>query len=630
MPIEILPAQLANQIAAGEVVERPASVIKELVENSIDAGATTIKIQIEKGGAKRIKISDNGSGISKDELALALSRHATSKIKTLNDLEGISSLGFRGEALASISSVSRLTLTSKPADQESAWQASAEGRDMAVDIKPAAHPNGTTIDVQDLFFNTPARRKFLRTDKTEFTHIEEVIKRIALACLDITFVLIHNDKIIRQYRAATTKAQYTKRVAQICGQKFIDHAIEVECSHDDLHFSGWLAKPSFARNQNDLCYSYVNGRMMRDKLINHAIRQAYSDLLPPDTYPAFVLFLTLNHRDVDVNVHPAKHEVRFHQGRYIHDFIFSVCQRAFNDEGIVQHSLMDLHHIDQNENDKTSCSEPDKHTSIQYQPSYQQPAVDQSYIKPLSYVNEGSTSQYTPSHSSYHNSRPSAKEKDAYYQLMSNEVDSAESQMPKVSDDLYTNGANVNQVVGGVLVLHIIQASYALILLDHELRLLSLTKLETELLANELVSKWEAGFISQPLLLPVKIQSEKLQCEFLERNKHNFERLGITFNVINKNSVQVRQFPAFLRNEDVCSSFLHLLNTLFNKSEHNELEDKDWLLALISLLLQETYTIESTHILLGKIQNLQSDIKEKLLLLNSTPVDLTSELNKLM
>jgi len=502
MSIEILPAQLANQIAAGEVVERPASVIKELVENSLDAGATNIKIQIEKGGAKRIKISDNGTGISKAELALALSRHATSKIKTLNDLEGISSLGFRGEALASISSVSRLTLTSKPADQESAWQASAEGRDMAVDIKPAAHPTGTTIDVQDLFFNTPARRKFLRTDKTEFTHIEEVIKRIALACLDVTFVLMHNDKIIRQYRAANTKAQCAKRVAQICGQKFIEHAIEVECQHDDLHFSGWLAKPSFARNQNDLCYSYVNGRMMRDKLINHAIRQAYSDLLPPDTYPAFVLFLTLNHRDVDVNVHPAKHEVRFHQGRYIHDFIFSVCQRALHDEGVVQASLNELH-------------DEGTYESVNREPSHQAEPVEQeaqSYIKPLSYVGESSRAQYSPSYSGNQSARPSTKQQNAYYQLMNNDAEHSDDELSRsntlndnanntraegshLSENSHPEGAlaanhstNIlDNVLENLSVLHLVQENYALVLLNKELRLLSLVKLDADVFTEAII-----------------------------------------------------------------------------------------------------------------------------------------------
>lgn len=640
MSIEILPAQLANQIAAGEVVERPASVIKELVENSLDAGATTIKIQIEKGGAKRIKISDNGKGISKDELSLALSRHATSKIKTLNDLEAISSLGFRGEALASISSVSRLTLTSKPVEQESAWQASAEGRDMAVDIKPAAHPTGTTIDVQDLFFNTPARRKFLRTDKTEFTHIEEVIKRIALACLDVTFVLIHNDKLIRQYRSAHTKAQCSKRVAQICGQKFIEHAIEVECQHDDLHFSGWLAKPSFARNQNDLCYSYVNGRMMRDKLINHAIRQAYSDLLPPDTYPAFVLFLTLNHRDVDVNVHPAKHEVRFHQGRYIHDFIFSVCQRALNDEGIVKAPLDNLSHeeqstLSQQAINESSNGESSEVGSINYQQSSQPNPIEQSYIKPLSYVGESSRSQYTPTPFTGNNSRPSAKEKNAYYQLMSNDVDSSHVNSSQVeTTNKETLNVNTDAPLGTTLphlsILHIVQSQHALILLNKELRLLSLAKLEASVFSYELKPKWDNGFVSQPLLLPVKIEIDKSQVLFIEGNQLYFERLGIVVNTLNKNSVQIKQFPALLRNKDVTSSFSHILQVVCNTHEDNKLAEIDWLLSLTSLLPPEIYTNEIVNNLFHRVNNLPLDIIDQSLLLNSTPVDLTSELEKLM
>jgi DNA mismatch repair protein MutL len=639
MSIEILPAQLANQIAAGEVVERPASVIKELVENSLDAGATTIKIQIEKGGAKRIKISDNGSGISKDELPLALSRHATSKIKNLNDLEAISSLGFRGEALASISSVSRLTLTSKPEEQESAWQASAEGRDMVVDIKPAAHPTGTTIDVQDLFFNTPARRKFLRTDKTEFTHIEEVIKRIALACLDVTFVLIHNDKLIRQYRAANTKAQCSKRVAQICGQKFIEHAIEVECQHDDLHFSGWLAKPSFARNQNDLCYSYVNGRMMRDKLINHAIRQAYSDLLPPDTYPAFVLFLTLNHRDVDVNVHPAKHEVRFHQGRYIHDFIFSVCQRALNDEGIVKTQFDQLSREEQSFPDQENINESGNVTlagnaNIHSQQSSQQNTVEQSYIKPLSYVSEAGSTNYSPSHYTGNSSRPSAKEKDAYYQLMSNDADLAHVDSSHIKgvhkEPLGINTNNILDIgLSHVSVIHIVQAKYALILLNKELKLLSLVKLEASVLANELKPKWDKGFISQPLLLPVKIDVDKSYLTFIEENQSCFERLGIVVNILNNKAIQIKQFPALLRNKDVASSFLHIVNVVFSEHDNNKPKEIDWLLSLISLLQPEVYTNEAVNTLLNKIKNVELDTIDQYLLLNSTSVDLTSEIEQL-
>ncbi|QIW14993.1 DNA mismatch repair protein MutL [Pasteurellaceae bacterium RH1A] len=315
---------MANQIAAGEVVERPASVVKELVENSLDAGASLIQIEIEKGGAQLIRIRDNGCGIGKQDLSLALARHATSKIASLEDLEMILSLGFRGEALASISSVSRLTLTSRPAYQTEAWQAYAQGREMAVEIQPASHPVGTTIEVANLFFNTPARRKFLRTDKTEFAHIDEVVRRIALAKPNVTFILSHNDKKIRHYKAVADQSlkEQEKRVAAICGEDFVAKASHLDWQHGDLHLHGWIGLPNLARPQNDLCYSYVNGRMMRDKTINHAIRQAYGDSLPKDHYPAFVLFLDLDPSQVDVNVHPAKHEVRFHQGRLVHDFIY--------------------------------------------------------------------------------------------------------------------------------------------------------------------------------------------------------------------------------------------------------------------------------------------------------------------
>lgn len=335
MPIQVLPPQLANQIAAGEVVERPASVVKELVENSLDAGATRIDIDIERGGAKLIRIRDNGCGIKKDELALALARHATSKIATLDDLEAIISLGFRGEALASISSVARLTLTSRTAEQQEAWQAYAEGRDQEVTVKPAAHPVGTTLEVLDLFYNTPARRKFMRTEKTEFGHIDEIVRRIALARFDVTINLSHNGKAVRQYRAVPEGGQRERRLGAICGMPFLEHALAIEWQHGDLTLRGWVADPLHTNpTLAEIQYCYVNGRMMRDRLINHAIRQACEDKLGADQQPAFVLYLEIDPHQVDVNVHPAKHEVRFHQSRLVHDFIYqgvlSVLQQQLN------------------------------------------------------------------------------------------------------------------------------------------------------------------------------------------------------------------------------------------------------------------------------------------------------------
>lgn len=328
MPIQLLPPQLANQIAAGEVVERPASVVKELVENSLDAGATQIELEIEKGGSKKILIRDNGSGIAEQELVLALSRHATSKISSLADLEQICSLGFRGEALASISSVSRLTLTSKPAAQDKAWQASAEGRDMAVQVRPAAHPDGTSIEVLDLFFNTPARRRFLRSDKTEFSHIDELVKRLALSRFDVSWSLTHNGQPIRRLPLCQHQGARQKRLAALCGRAFAEQALWIENQYQQIRLSGWILPPAACQTQAACQYSYVNGRMMRDKLLNHAIRQAYGEQLSAEQQPAFVLYLELAPSEVDVNVHPAKHEVRFHQARLVHDFVVSALADA--------------------------------------------------------------------------------------------------------------------------------------------------------------------------------------------------------------------------------------------------------------------------------------------------------------
>lgn len=330
MPIQILPARLANQIAAGEVVERPASVVKEIVENSLDSGATSIEIDIEKGGHKRILIRDNGSGIPHDELALALSRHATSKITKLDDLEAICSLGFRGEALASISSVARLSLSSKPKEQTQAWQAQCEGRDMQVQLNPVAHPDGTSVDVVDLFFNTPARRKFLRTEKTEFTHIDEVVRRIALSRFDVSFSLKHNGKLLRKYPAVNAQNTQLKRLSAVCSKEFTEQSIELNSQYQQFELKGWLAHPEQAKCQSEFQYFYVNGRMMRDKLLNHAVRQAFEGLIAADYYPAYVLYLTLEPNQVDVNVHPAKHEVRFHQARLVHDFIYRALTDSLN------------------------------------------------------------------------------------------------------------------------------------------------------------------------------------------------------------------------------------------------------------------------------------------------------------
>jgi DNA mismatch repair protein MutL len=329
--IRLLSPRLANQIAAGEVVERPASVVKELVENALDAGASRVDVEVEQGGVKLIRVRDDGSGISENDLPLALSRHATSKIASLDDLEAVASLGFRGEALASISSVSRLALTSRTVDTEAASRVEVEGRDMDATITPAAHPVGTTVEVRDLFFNTPARRKFLRTEKTEFNHVEECVRRQALSRFDAGFTLRHNQKTVHSLRPARGELDRERRVGALCGQKFIDNAVVIDAEATGLRLWGWVALPTFSRSQADLQYFFVNGRVIRDRLVAHAVRQAYRDVLYNNRHPAFVLYLEVDPASVDVNVHPTKHEVRFRDGRLVHDFIFRTLHRALAD-----------------------------------------------------------------------------------------------------------------------------------------------------------------------------------------------------------------------------------------------------------------------------------------------------------
>jgi DNA mismatch repair protein MutL len=332
--IRTLAPQLINQIAAGEVVERPASVVKELVENSLDAGASRIDIDVERGGIKLIRVRDNGVGIGRDQLALALSRHATSKIATLDDLESVATMGFRGEALPSIASVARLELISRCADEPHGWRLSSDGSEAAGDPAPAVHGQGSTVEVHDLFYNVPARRKFLRTEQTEFGHVEQLLRRMALARGDVAWRLQHNGRSIFDLPASANDGggprsadADTGRLQTLLGKAFVEHSLGLDQSAVGLRLYGWIARPAFARSQSDMQFFYVNGRLVRDKLVTHAVRQAYQDVLHHGRHPAYVLFLEVPPRQVDVNVHPAKQEVRFREGRQVHDFIFRTLHR---------------------------------------------------------------------------------------------------------------------------------------------------------------------------------------------------------------------------------------------------------------------------------------------------------------
>lgn len=558
MPIRILPPILANQIAAGEVVERPSSVVKELVENSLDAGADRVEIDIDKGGAKLIRIRDNGCGVARDELVLALSRHATSKVATLDDLEGINSLGFRGEALASISSVSRLTFTSRTAEQAEAWQAQAEGREMSVTVKPAAHPVGTTVEVVDLFFNTPARRKFMRSEKTEFAHIDELVRRIALSRFDVTLILRHNGKVVRQYKAANTVPEQERRLAAVCGTPFMHHALAVESEHSDVRLWGWLATPQGARPQNDLQYTYVNGRMMRDKLINHAIRQAYDELLPADRFAAYVLYIELDPRQVDVNVHPAKHEVRFHQARLIHDFIFQALFTALRREGAGSATDEPL---------AETLVELPVSPQIEYPGQAPRPewyGAEHNYRAPAQVREGGSGSAGAGRAGSYQPPEPPSREAMRGMGALLTTLPIAESAQVATNAPADAPRPPAQQ---GCRALTLVEQAYLLMERDGQLALLSLVRAERLLLRHWLLETWGQGLAAQPLLLPVSFKLPKNLITLVEAQERLLKRMGLELKSGGRDTMILTRVPALLRQTDLVRLLPELLQIIEGGSD---------------------------------------------------------------
>ncbi|CAI1901278.1 DNA mismatch repair endonuclease MutL [Serratia fonticola] len=557
MPIQVLPPQLANQIAAGEVVERPASVVKELVENSLDAGATRVDIDIERGGAKLIRIRDNGCGIAKADLALALARHATSKISTLDDLEAIVSLGFRGEALASISSVSRLMLTSRTAEQSEAWQAYAEGRDQAVTVKPAAHPVGSTLEVLDLFYNTPARRKFMRTEKTEFGHIDEVVRRIALARFDVAINLSHNGKLMRQYRAAKEESQHERRLASICGPAFLQHALAISWQHGDLSIRGWVADPQGARQLGEMQYCYVNSRMMRDRLINHAIRQAYQDQLKDDQLPAYVLYLEVDPHQVDVNVHPAKHEVRFHQARLVHDFIYQAVTTVLQQAGNVALPL-----AEESAAQEAPVWQPENRVAAGGN-HFSQPAP-QRERQPA----EPSAARERAPQPAYQAGAGYQKREGELYGKLLQATPPADTVkqplFPPVNAVQETPLAGSQHSFGRVLM--ICPPSYALVEQRQQLALLNLTMAERWLRQAQLCPP-EEGLRPQPLLIPIKLTLNKNEAAACVQHQALLAKMGLELQS-DHGRVTLRAVPLPLRQQNLQKLIPELLGYL---AEHQEM-----------------------------------------------------------
>lgn len=532
--IHLLSPQLANQIAAGEVVERPASVVKELLENSLDSGADRVDLDIEQGGVKLIRLRDNGGGIDKADLPLALSRHATSKIGMLEDLEAVGSLGFRGEALASISSVSRLTLTSRPPEQESAWAVSAQGREMLAEIIPAAHPVGTTVEVRDLFFNTPARRKFLKTEKTEFRHLEEVVKRLALSCYRVGFSLRHNGKVVHQLRAADSETAREQRLSQLLGKAFVAEsvALDVQAEASGLRLWGWMGLPTFSRAQPDQQYFFVNGRVIRDKVVTHAVRQAYQDVLYHGRHPAYVLYLELDPALVDVNVHPTKHEVRFRESRLVHDFIFRTLYRV----------IADMRPQD------TPPPAGSTEAPIQSAPaSWSQPGMTDAAVGPAAgHAAQSGIAGYA-GNAGRSPSGPQVREQISAYGALHRP--SGVAPQPLQAMPAVEQGVEMPPLGYALAQLHGIyilsQNAQGLVLVDmhaaHERIVYERMKLAFE----------QDRIRSQPLLVPVSVAVSGREADLAEEQPEYFERLGFRLERMGEETLVIREVPIALAKADV-------------------------------------------------------------------------------
>jgi len=581
--IKTLSLQLANQIAAGEVVERPASVVKELLENAIDAHSSQIQIDIERGGSALIRISDNGDGIDKDDLPLALSRHATSKLKSLAELEQIMSLGFRGEALASISAVSKLLLKSKQREQSQAWMINtATGGDFAnyrANVEPAAHPQGTTIEVRDLFFNTPARRKFMRTVKTEFRHIEDMLKRIALSRYDIAFKLLHNKKLIKNLPVAITDKAITQRIAKLFSSEFLRNSVKLDYSAD--HFSdmsvirlwGWVSQAQWHRKQADWQYFYVNGRYIKDKLVNHALRQVYQDCLPEDSFSAYLLYLEIDPQQVDVNVHPTKHEVRFRQTRLIHDFIYSALKQVIfpdtnNSPQLGPHESLTM-----------AAFKPDEH--------YKQ---DYGHRTPTS-------SHYAVAESQAVTQQQVSRQLQAPGQLYRHPEPAQSPPQQEISKQGTSQknilGRPLGCFISGYLVSYIESKPQ-----DGQLLLIHIVRAQQFLLNN----LYQVGQ-ELPLLIPQTISLNRQHIDLLMSKQMQLAQWGIEFSQLSSDSIMVRQQP-FLANIPGCniclSDFFQSLNEALKIAE--KIDEKQLLATLIDSLYSDELAVEQQIDLLAMLE----------------------------
>ena len=531
-PIQKLPDHLINQIAAGEVIERPASVVKELLENSIDATASKVFIELEKGGIQRIVIRDNGAGIDKAQLQTALTRHATSKIRSLADLQNIHSLGFRGEALPSIASVARLSLTSNTQHSNQGWRLDGAGGLKTSDIKPAAHRKGTTVEVNDLFYNTPARRKFLRTEKTEYTHSEQVVKRLALANFHLAITLRHNQKTVFTLPACQNIEDKVRRLEKIIGRPFVEHSIYVERNHQNPRLHGWIAAPAFSRSQADMQYQYVNNRHIRDKTFGHAIKLAYQDVLYHGRQPAYVLFLETDPGEVDVNAHPAKHEVRFHNSRCLHDFIRQTVKQAVSE---VRPAAIDSKNL-QKLSAFTSPAQP-ANASVQTYLNTQAPRAHQQ-------VETLYSSAIAEPRTDYLNPPPLATE--------------------NAQDDTPLLGYALAQLHGIYI---LAQNKQGLILVD-------MHAAHERVVYEQLKSTHSAGQLErQQLLVPLQVAVSESEANLVDQHQDTFSRFGFEIDRLGEQAITVRAVAYILKEADIGALIRDVLADLQKNTQSTRLED---------------------------------------------------------
>ena len=579
--IHTLNPALANQIAAGEVIERPASVVKELLENSIDAGATELIIRVEQGGSTLIEIMDNGRGIHAEDLPLAVMRHATSKIQTAEDLHAIVSLGFRGEALASIAAVSRLTLTSSQADDGIGYQVEVNGTAFDhQEIQAIAAPKGTHIRVQDLFFNVPARRKFLKKPGTEFGHIEEIVRRLALTHFDIRFVLEHNQSIKLNLPIADSGELRFQRVQQLLGRAFTENAYWMDADSINMRLTGWLGHPSDARAQADLQYVYVNGRIVKDKTISHALRMAYDGILHGHQHAGYLLFLEVDPENIDVNVHPTKHEIRFLNQREVHEFVRHYAKETLSQFQTATADLSDAMKVAENQ------------AFMSVQPRYQEPLQLHRHVEsaqtgeqaPSDMLTDFSSNQpqgvhYSAQPSRYQGSQQLNNALQSYLAPLrdtSSGVDQAQPladftvQSPKV--DEHPLGIAIAQL-HGIYVLA--QNTEGLIIVD-------MHAAHERILLQQMKSAWDKPefWTSQQLLIPKVINITRMQATRVEELKDQLARLGLEIDQYGDEQVIVRGVPAILHKANFEALVPELLNDLDpNDEAQGLLQKRDQILA---------------------------------------------------